>query len=61
MSKKDVTKSRLAAAYLFDVKTLNAWIKRHLDSIGLTEPEYNRIKRFTPKQVSKIYEALGEP
>lgn len=61
MSKKDVTKKTLAAAYLVDVRTLNDWIKRHLHIIGISMDDYNRIRRFTPIQVTKIYECLGEP
>lgn len=61
MSKKDVSKKTLAAAYLVDVRTLNDWIKRHLHTIGISIEDYNKIRRFTPIQVVKIYECLGEP
>ncbi|WP_222166855.1 DUF4248 domain-containing protein [Edaphocola aurantiacus] len=61
MRKKEVYKNTLAKQYLVDVRTFNTWIKKHLDKIGLTNDEYAKVKKFTPLQVVRIYECLGEP
>jgi hypothetical protein len=52
-----MTKTQLAARYKVCTRTLNKWIKPFMSEIGELEKTYI----FTPEQVRKIYEKLGEP
>lgn len=51
-----MSKSQLASAYGVGLDTFNSWIKPFQEEIK----EY-RGKVYTPKQVQKIFELLGEP
>ena len=53
---KAQSKSQLANAYEVGIKTFNSWIKPFEKEIG----EF-RGKSYTPRQVSIIFEKLGEP
>lgn len=48
--------SELANVYGVSVKVMRNWLKPHGDTIGVRVGMF-----YTPKQVSKIFECLGEP
>ncbi len=52
-----MTKTQLAARYKVCIGTFSKWIKPHSEYIGMRENTY----LYTPDQVKKIYEVLGEP
>ncbi len=64
MNTRPMSKSQLAEQYGISVQTLHSWIRR-AGLVGegclFTESEYKYIRIFTPLELSKIYEALGEP
>ena len=53
---KAQSKKELCAAYQVGLRTLNRWLNRHKEEIGVYEG-----RAFTPKQVKIIYELIGEP
>lgn len=52
-----MTLTQLAAKYKVCPRTVKKWLADHADTIG--RPKHTYI--FTPDQVKKIYEILGEP
>ncbi len=51
-----MTKKDLSVVYCVSVRTLNRWIKPFSHELGNVNGRY-----FSPKQVSVIYEKLGDP
>lgn len=51
------TKMQMAADYKICVKTFSKWIAPFIDQIGPRQNTY----LYTPEQVKKIYELIGEP
>jgi len=52
-----MTLTQLAVKYKVCAKTIKKWLADYSDEIG--RPKHTYI--FTPEQVRKIYERLGEP
>jgi hypothetical protein len=53
---KAMNKKQLADLYKVGLRTLNKWLEPFKDKIG-----EQRGKMYNPKQVSIIFECLGEP
>ncbi len=54
---KAMTLTQLAQQYKVCTKTLRKWLKPFSADIGTRQNTYI----FTPEQVAKIYERIGEP
>ena len=52
-----MTLTQLALKYKVCTKTVKKWLQPFIDDIGRPEKTY----LFTPEQVRKIYEKIGEP
>jgi hypothetical protein len=52
------TLKELSQIYEIDIRTFKRWIEPHKNIIG---DRLNKSKVFTPKQVTQIFELLGEP
>jgi len=54
---KPLTKSELADLYKVSRKTLNRWLQRHKEKIGIDKSS----RYLTVKQLQKIYQLIGRP
>jgi predicted site-specific integrase-resolvase len=52
-----MTKKQLAQQYNVSVRTLRKWLNPFIEEIGTPQKTYI----YTPEQVKKIYEKVGEP
>jgi hypothetical protein len=52
-----MTLTQMAAKYKVCSRTIKKWIEPYLDEIGRPQRTYI----FTPEQVRKIFEKIGEP
>ncbi len=58
---RPMSKKQLAASYGVSVKTLNSWLRPHLQTLGINSDKFRRMRVFTPKQLQKIFDIIGRP
>lgn len=61
---ESVSKSQLCELYGVNILTLKSWFIRAglIGEGGLfSEDQYRKIRLFTPRQVEKIYQVIGDP
>lgn len=54
---RPLTKSELAGLYKVSRKTLNRWLEKYKEKIGIDKSS----KYLTVKQLQKIYQLIGRP